>query len=76
MLEAAQSQTNCLRGGYKGSLPSANRGVGVLGDLLVSLLGGGGESALSGVSDVVGGVLDGVHGDGWGLCVKGGCLFV
>ena len=40
---------------------SANASVGVLGDLLVGLLAAGGSSALDGVSDVVGGVLDVVH---------------
>eukprot|EP00262_Sarcandra_glabra_P017124 TRINITY_DN5773_c0_g1_i1.p2 TRINITY_DN5773_c0_g1~~TRINITY_DN5773_c0_g1_i1.p2 ORF type:complete len:100 (-),score=18.22 TRINITY_DN5773_c0_g1_i1:12-284(-) len=38
--------------------------VGVLGDLLVALLGDGGTSALDGLGNRVGGVLDGVH-DGW-----------
>ena len=54
----------------------ADGGVAVLGNLLVGLLGGGGESALNGLRDVVGGVVDLVHFDGWGgLCVKVvGCL--
>jgi len=49
----------------------AEGGVAVLGNLLVALLGGSGESALNGLRDVVGGVVDLVHCDGWGgLCVK------
>ena len=55
---------------------SAERGVAVLGDLLVGLLGGGGKSTLDGVSDVVGGVVDGIHCDGWGVCLVGGWLCV
>jgi len=46
--------------------------VAVLGDVLVGLLGGGGSGALDLVRDVVAGVLDGLHVDGWGLCFESG----
>jgi hypothetical protein len=39
-------------------------GVAVLGDLLVTLLGGSGRGTLDGISDVRGGVVDGIHFDG------------
>jgi hypothetical protein len=45
------------------SLPSANGGVAVLGNLLVDLLGAGGCGTLDGLRDVVGGLLDGLHFD-------------
>lgn len=35
--------------------------IGVLGDILVGLLVGGGTGALDGLGDVVGGVLEGVR---------------
>ena len=46
---------------------AAEGGVVVLGDLLVGLLGSGRASALDGLRDVVGGVLDGLHCEdcGW-----------
>ena len=48
--------------------PSAERGVGVLGDLLVGLLGGALSGLLDRLGDVVGALLDGIHGDcGWGF---------
>ena len=50
--------------------PSADGGVGVLGDLLVGLLGGALSGLLDRLGDVVGALLDGVHYDG---CL-GGCL--
>lgn len=43
------------------SLPSADRGVAVLGDLLVGLLGSTRGSALNGLSDVVNSLLSGLH---------------
>lgn len=49
------------------SLPGANVGVAVLGDLLVGLLAGSGRGALNGLRDVVGGVLDGLHCRGSGV---------
>lgn len=45
----------------EGFLPSANGGIVVLGDLLVGLLAGTGGSALNGLRDVVGGLLEGIH---------------
>ena len=44
-------------------LPSAERGLAVLGDLLVGLLRGGRRGLLDGIPDVVGGVLDRLHCD-------------
>ena len=45
------------------SIPGAEVGVVVLGDLLVGLLGSGAGGTLDSVSDVVSGVLNLVHGD-------------
>lgn len=45
------------------SLPSADAGVVVLGDVLVGLLGDTAGGALDLVRDVVAGLLDGIHGD-------------
>ena len=47
------------------SLPSADVCGVVLGDLLVGLLGCSASGTLDGVGDVVGGVLNLVHVDGW-----------
>jgi hypothetical protein len=44
---------------------SADIGVVVLGNLLVGLLGTSVHGALDGLGDVVGGVVDLVHDDGW-----------
>lgn len=57
-------------------LPSGDGVVAVLGDLLVGLLGGLGGGALDGVGDVVGGLLSGVHDDGWVVfeCLKFGVV--
>lgn len=46
------------------ALPSGDGVVAVLGDVLVGLLGGLGGGALDGLSDVVGGLLSGIHVDG------------
>ena len=46
--------------------PSAQVGVVVLGNLLVGLLRSAVGGALDRVGDVVSGVADLVHGDGWG----------
>lgn len=43
------------------NLPSANAGVAVLGNLLVSLVAGTGDGTLNVLRDVVGGLLDGLH---------------
>jgi len=45
--------------------------IAVLSDALVGLLGSFGTGALDGLSDVVGGVLDGLHVDGSRLVVVG-----
>ncbi len=47
--------------GRRADIPSRERRVGVLGDLLVGLLGGGRAGLLDSFGDVVGGVLDGLH---------------
>ena len=44
--------------------------MAVLGNLLVGLLGSSGSGALDLVRDVVAGVLDGIHVDGWGFCFE------
>ena len=48
-------------------IPSADASVGVLGNLLVGLLGGGGSGLLNLLRDVVGTLLDGIHCDVWWL---------
>jgi hypothetical protein len=58
-----------------GSLPGADGGVAVLGNLLVSLLGGTGDGLLSLLGDKVGALLDGVHYDCWVGLVGFGCVF-
>jgi hypothetical protein len=45
------------------SLPGGGVDVAILGDLLVGLLGSTRGSALNGLRDVVGGLLDGLHCD-------------
>lgn len=47
----------------RGSIPSANTGVVVLGNVLVGLLGSTVGSARDLVGDVVTGLLDGIHCD-------------
>lgn len=48
-----------------GSLPSANAGVAVLGDLLVALFGNTRGSLLGLLADEVAGLLERIHYDGW-----------
>lgn len=48
-----------------GCSPSADAGVVVLSNLLVGLLRSGAGGTLDGVGDVVSGVADLVHDDGW-----------
>ena len=50
-----------LRYVRSGSIPSADGGVAVLGNLLVGLLAGTGEGTLDGLRDVVDGLLSGLH---------------
>lgn len=65
---------NGREGERDSSLPSADAGVVVLGDLLVGLLGSSAGGTLDGVRDVVGGVLNLVHFEGWfGLIDLVGC---
>ena len=59
------------------SLPSAETGVAVLGNLLVGLLGDTAGGGLNLVSDEVAGVLDGIHfDDEVGFVWLMWCLFV
>jgi len=55
---------------------SAEGSVRVLGNGLVGLLGASAGGALDGVSDVVGGVLDVIHFDGWFGCFVCRCCVV
>ena len=50
-----------LRRECRAGLPSADGGVGVLGNLLVGVLAGSVGSALDGLGDVVRALLEGVH---------------
>lgn len=63
--------------GSGGSSPSADSGVVVLRDLLVGLLGSTAGGGLNLVSDVVAGVLDGIHVDClvWLGVLLSGCVF-
>ena len=54
----------CLTVSKVQDIPGGEGSVGVLGDLLVGLLGGGGDALLDSLADVVGGVLDGLHCEG------------